>query len=121
MLDNTTFIGQAVEADFARTRSGLLPVHNVTASDSGHVLKDAALEFEEDITSRGLTKRSIDTYRDSIEDFDTSCNKLTVRTSHGARHPLIHRSDESEPEDAGVLSAKQHLSQSVERHQSVLQ
>jgi hypothetical protein len=69
---------QAVEADFARTRSGLLPVHNVTASDSGHVLKDAALEFEEDITSRGLTKRSIDTYRDSIEDFITSCNKLTL-------------------------------------------
>ena len=69
---------QAVEADFERTRSGLLPVHNVNTIDSGHILKDAAREFEEDITSRGLTKRSIDTYRDSIEDFITSCNKLTL-------------------------------------------
>ena len=69
---------QSVEADFERTRSGLLPVHSVNTIDSGHILKDAAREFEEDITSRGLKKRSIDTYKDSIADFITSCNRLTL-------------------------------------------
>jgi integrase len=65
-----------VEADFARVQSGLLPV--MPTDVPGHEIKETAKRFFEDIASRGLKHRSIETYRCGIESFIKSCNKKTL-------------------------------------------
>lgn len=67
---------QSVEADFTRIQSGLLPM---TPTDvPGHDIKETAKSFFEDIASRGLKPRTIETYRCGIESFIKSCTKKTL-------------------------------------------
>jgi site-specific recombinase XerD len=68
---------QSIEADFTRVRAGLLPIHTEPETP-GHFVQVAAREFKEDIQSRGLKARSIETYADSIDDFISSCSKKTL-------------------------------------------
>lgn len=67
---------QRVEADFIRVKTGLLPV--MPTNIPGHDIKETAKNFFEDIGSRGLKPRTIETYRCGIESFMQSCKKTTL-------------------------------------------
>jgi integrase len=69
---------QAIERDFARTQKGLLPLDDPKPANAGHDIKASIRECIEDRTSRGLKRRTIETYRKNMEDFMGSCPKETL-------------------------------------------
>jgi integrase/recombinase XerD len=71
---------QRIERDFSRVQEGKLPVEDVKVPTKGRSLEELIAEFEDGLKNKQRKTRTVESYMKSLEQFQTFCASVNVRT-----------------------------------------